>query len=228
MRFTAYLSLSLITLTLAACGSQYSFPKDAVTGKDMDEDYRAIQYHLMRNPDYYFSMVIPNEWKILEASGSISPEGTAPLELAIFREQGPWMQNENGRVDAEIVVNVVNLSGSLVGLSDQTPTGWLKYRLNQSLGEYTVLSERTINSLFGPQADMLVRSANGTNGYLISRFSALRSPKYDQMFVITASAPEDAYERNADTFATAIITFKLDTLKPNKPKAGTGAVKAKE
>ncbi len=74
--------IGVLALTLAACGTQYAFPTKLPDSKTVDANYKAWKHQLAANPAYYFSLLIPSDWKILQTSVAREPEGDKPLELA--------------------------------------------------------------------------------------------------------------------------------------------------
>lgn len=212
-----------VALALTACSS-HAFPTKAPSSDVLDTNYKAWQHRLADNPAYHFSVLIPNEWKILQTTVARKPEGDKPLEIALFREPGAWIEDENQPPEGEIVFEVFTTSGSALGSGsmDQAPTAWLKRKLKDGLGDYKLLKQRTFKSLYGQAADVLVQSGAGKE-IVISRLAAFRAPSNpEEIFVIVGSATAEGYERSAEAFATAIITFKLDAVKG--AKTGTGAL----
>ncbi len=71
-RFLAY---GFLALFLAACGgAQYAFPLKAVSSDVLKTDYKGWKNQLASNKNYYFSMLVPNEWKVLQTSVGREPE----------------------------------------------------------------------------------------------------------------------------------------------------------
>jgi len=214
-RFSAIiLSLALVS----ACGQQYAFPLKAPSSDVLEAQYKAWKHQLSMNEEYHFSVLVPNEWKVLQTTVANEPGEDKPLEIALFREPGAWMEDESVPADGEIVVEVFHLSGSLISGGDPTsaPMPWLKRRLERGLGEYTILNERVFTSLYGPAADLLVRSGGGDNK-IVSRLAAFRSPRDPQkIFVIACSVTDPSYPRVAEVFATAVMTFRLENAKVPK------------
>jgi hypothetical protein len=210
-------------LLLAACGPTYAFPLKAPTSDVLDANYQALRHTLADNDDYHFSMLLPNEWKILQTTVARRPEGEQPLEIALFREPGAWMENEDAGPEGEVLVEVFTTSGSALGSGSAgyAPMAWLKRKIDQGMGDAKIVKQRTYESLYGPAADLLVRSGAGDQT-IVSRFAAIRSPNNpDQIFVIVSSATEAGYERVAEAFATAIDTFRLENV--DKEETGSGA-----
>jgi hypothetical protein len=223
----------IVALALTACGTQYAFPEKAPKAAVLDQEYKAWKHQLASNPAYHFSILIPNEWKVMQTTIASEPSGEKPLEIALFREPGAWIEDESLPVDGEIVVEVFSLSGSIVdgGKISDAPSQWLKRKLQKTVGEFDLLHERVFVSPQGPVADILVKSGAGKNT-VISRLAAIRSPDdADKIFVIACSAQEQGYARVADAFAAAISTFRLENTdySPPKPaKVSTGALDVKK
>jgi hypothetical protein len=224
------LSIGCLALLLSACGTPITFPQKAPSGDVLKESYKAWKHELSANAAYHFTILIPNDWKILQTTVAQEPEGGKPLELALFREPGAWIDDASAPSDAEILVEVFTLSGSLNDSGVGAPSRWLKHQLEQSTGAFTLLQERTFTTSYGPAADMLVRTGNGKDA-LVSRLAAVRSPSNPQkVFVIACSVPEEGYAHNADAFVTAISTFRLSNEKAipaPKPTVSTGALDLK-
>ena len=219
-----FLLLSFLLLTGCA---PHAFPVKTPPSDVLDAKYKAWKHTLADNAQYHFSILIPNEWKILQTTVAKEPSGDKPLELALFREPGAWMDDAAAPVDGEFVVQVVSLSGSILSSSSkEAPLSWLKQRLKRSLGEYTLLKERTFSSLYGPTADLLIASGAGDQ-VVISRFSAVHAPADpDKLFVLTCSAMEAGYERIAEACITGIETFNLVNADPKKPATSSGGIRA--
>jgi hypothetical protein len=218
-----FFSVIALSLVLAACGAQYAFPLSAPGSDVLDEKYKAWKHELTQDDNYHFRILVPEEWKILQTTVALRPEGEKPLEIALFREPGAWMEDETIPAEGEIVVEVFTVSGSLNtgGAKDEAPMKWLKKKLEEGAGSFKVLEERTFQGTHGPVADLLARTGD-SEGYVVSRFAAFHSPTNSQeIFVIAASATEEGYSRVAEAFITAIETFRLENAP--LPKAGTGS-----
>lgn len=209
-----------LAVTFAACGTQYAFPLKAPSSETLDTSYKAWKHELSENTNYHFSILIPQDWQILQTSVAKKPDGSKPLEVAMFREPGAWMEDPSIAQEGEIVVEVFTTSGSLNtgGLKTKAPMDWLKKKLQTGVGSFKTLNERRFDGPSGPVADLLAKSGAG-DMTLISRFAAFHSPTNpDEIFVIASSATEEGYARVAEAFATAIDTLRLK----NGGKAVTG------
>lgn len=209
-----------ILLLLAACsGASYTFPTKVASSKELP-NYHAWKHELAPNPEHHFSILIPNEWKILQTTVAQEPEGDRPLELALFREPAAWIDDPSGAVEGEIVVEVFALSGSELDANpDKAPTEWLKEKLRSGNQRFKILQQRTFLSANGQAADLLLSSGGGDDA-IISRMTAVRSKENPtKIFVVVSSATADGYERVAQIFATAAITFRL-----TPEKVGSGSV----
>lgn len=198
-----------LAFLLAACGTQYAFPTKAPTGAALDA-YKAWKHELAQNPEHHFSILIPSDWKILQTTTAPEPRDDKPLELALFREPGEWIEDPEGAVNGEIVVEVFSLSGSALtgGAQDEAPTRWLKRRLESGNQNFRIQEERVYNSANGPAADLLVTSGD-SEGAIVSRMLAVRSKTNpSKIFVIVASATELGYPNVAEAFVTAITSFR--------------------
>jgi hypothetical protein len=209
---------SLLALTvLSACGKEYPFPIDPVSQEVIDQEYKGWKYTLIKNPAYHFDILVPKDWQVLQTTYAQEPTVDRPLEIAVYREPGDWMQDQKVSAEGELAIEVHLLSGSNLLLpKDKAPTDWLKERLRMGAGTYKVLQQREFRNVHGIATDMLIRTGSSQDT-LISRFVVFRSPsRDDQMFVISGTAFEADYPRVADAFATAMITFKLENPEPKK------------
>jgi hypothetical protein len=216
------LTLGFLVVLLAACtGTQYDFPIKAPTGQALDA-YKAWKHELASNPEHHFRILIPGNWKTLQTTVAPEPMDDKPLEIAVFREPGEWINDPEGAVYGEIVVEVFSLSGSVAsgGMAGEAPTDWLKRRLKSGNQTFRIQEERVYNSANGPAADMLVTSGDG-EGTIISRMLAVRSKSNpDKIFVVVCSATEEGYSSVSEAFVTAITSFRLSIA----PSSGSGSL----
>jgi hypothetical protein len=147
-------------------------------------------------------MEIPKDWKTLDTKIEKEPEQDGLADVAVFREQGDWMNDPSAAIKAEISVSVVNVSGSTL-----TPADWLQKILKKNVKDFVMINKRLSPSASGEVPDILIKYTAGSDVF-VSRMMVFKSG--NRMFVITGSDTAKDYPKNAQVFNVAISTFHLE------------------
>lgn len=176
-------------------------PSDEV----QDDSYQFLRLTLSPITDYHFTIAVPKGWQTLDVIAESEPPPGGFAEIGVFRQPGPWMENDFVEPMGEISVSVVNMTGDA-----RWASVWMDDLLEKNLPGYELLERRDRETPNGTASDVLVRYNDGSQS-IMNRLAAFRDG--NTIYLVSGSDTVNGYRDNAEAYYVAIASFVL-TSKP--------------
>jgi|GEM_PF-3216255 len=166
----------------------------------IEDSYRRLEHTLSPLEQYHFRIIIPKDWKVLDAKLEQDVEPDSFDELAVFRQPGEWMTRETP-ADAEISISVIRPSDER-----ESPAVWLQKILDKNVPTHEILQQRTKGEGANTSSDVLFKYRDAKEQYIM-RMAAFRGR--DRMYLVNCSDTINGYRDNAEACYVAINSFSL-------------------
>lgn len=171
--------------------SAYKFPTQMPFAKaEVEQKFWRCAHTLSPDKSYHFNIVIPRDWRPVDAPSELPTQAKPLASVAFFRNQA--------EPRGEIEVSATLLPREIA------PGDWLDLYLERA-GQ-RVLSRREMKTSGGIVADVLTR-ADTPDGAVVSRWLAVKD--LNRLFVLQARTVEQNYPVFADVFFMGVAGFAL-------------------